>query len=202
MQYYHSYKEILKESVIYLKNMVCSCCIRVINEDLADIGVRVVEIRLGLVRVVYDEQLVSLKKIHETLEKNGFTPITNKEQIIVEQIKSAVIELVHFSNGNTALFRNSDYLIEKLEMSYQYISSIFSKHENITLERFIILHKIEKVKELLEYNELTLSEIAYALGYSSVQYLSTQFKSITSVSVSDYRKNPQTTRLALDKIAS
>ena len=119
--------------------------------------------------------------------------------MLVEQIRHAVIDLVHNSTYN-AMVRNSDYLVERFGMSYPYISSLFSKHEGTTLEKFTILHKIEKVKELIEYGELTLSEIAYMMGYSSVQYLSTQFKSVTGISVTEYKVTPSNSRLGLDKI--
>ena len=98
------------------------------------------------------------------------------------------------------MVKNSDYLVGKFNISYPSISAIFSKREKITLEKFIILQKIEKVKELIEYGELTLSEIAYMMGYSSVQYLSTQFKTITGISVTDYKSDPTITRKSLESI--
>jgi AraC family transcriptional regulator len=110
-----------------------------------------------------------------------------------------VIELVHHTTYN-AMVRNSDYLVERFGMSYPYISSLFSKHQNTTLEKFIIVHKIEKVKELIEYGELTLSEIAYMMGYSSVQYLSTQFRSVTGVSVTEYKAHPYAERKPIEKL--
>ena len=112
-----------------------------------------------------------------------------------------MIDLVHNTTYN-AMVRNSDYLVERFGMSYPYISSIFSKHENITLEKFIISIKIEKVKELIEYGDLTLSEIAYMMGYSSVQYLSTQFKSVTGISVTEYKTAPGAGRSGLDQLKS
>jgi AraC-like DNA-binding protein len=110
-----------------------------------------------------------------------------------------VIDLVHNSTYN-AMVRNSDFLVERFGLSYPYLSSLFSKHEATTLEKYTILHKIEKVKELIEYEELTLSEIAYMMGYSSVQYLSTQFKSVTGISVTEYRVSPENRRKGLDRL--
>ncbi len=98
-----------------------------------------------------------------------------------------MIDLVHHSTYNSRI-RNSDYLVERFNLSYQYLTSVFSKHENITLEKYIILLKVEKVKELLDQGEFTLSEIAFMMGYSSVQYLSSQFKNVVGISVSDYKK--------------
>ena len=177
--------------------MTCSCCIYLIRKELAIDGIEIRDIKLGTIVISHDPKKISLKKIEAILEGYGFEIIRDKEKMLVEQIKQAIIELVHHSTFN-AMVRNSDYLVERFGMSYPYISRLFSKHENTTLEKFIILHKIEKVKELIEYGDMTLSEIAYVMGYSSVQYLSTQFKSITGISVTDYKANPAIERKSLD----
>jgi len=126
--------------------------------------------------------------------------LITKQLIIVEQIKIAVIELVHYANNNNSIIRNSDYLMEKIGKSYQQLSNIFSEHEDQTLEKFIIAHKIEKSKRLLIQNELTLSEIAFQMGYSSVQYLSNQFKKTTGQTVSEFKKMENPNIKALDEI--
>ncbi|MEI6437055.1 MAG: AraC family transcriptional regulator, partial [Bacteroidota bacterium] len=128
-------------------------------------GIEIQDIKLGTLLISIDPKKISWKKIEAILEGYGFEIIRDKEKMLVEQIKHAVIDLVHNSTYN-AMVRNSDYLVERFGMSYPYISTLFSKHENVTLEKFTILHKIEKVKELIEYGELTLSEIAYMMGYS------------------------------------
>lgn len=184
---------------IFLKNMVCNCCIRIIKQELENRGVKVNKALLGEIQVSYSDKNISYKEIEEVIFINGFEVITDKEKILTEQIKTAIIELIHYAGNKSSIIRNSDYLVEKLGYSYQHLTSVFSGVENITLEKFIILHKIEKVKELLEYGELSLSEIAYQMDYSSVQYLSTQFKNITGVSVSDYKKS-ELSRKPLDKI--
>ncbi len=185
---------------IQVKNMVCSCCVHLLRKELSIDGVEIHDIRLGVLILSVNPKKVTWKRIETMLEGFGFEIIRDKEKILLEQIKQAVIELVHNSTYN-AMVRNSDYLVERFGMSYPYISSLFSKHETITLERFTILHKIEKVKELIEYGELTLSEIAYMMGYSSVQYLSTQFKTVTGVSVTEYRVTPDNRRSGLDRIS-
>ena len=192
-------KSALIRKTIHVKNMVCNCCIHLLMKELAIDGITVHDIRLGSLEFSYDPKKVSLKIIHGILEQYGFEIIIDKEKILVEQIRQAMIELIHNSTYN-AMVRNSDYLVERFGMSYPYISSLFSKHEKITLEKFTILHKIEKVKELIGYGELTLSEIAYVMGYSSVQYLSTQFKSVTGVSVTDYKVNPVAERISIEKV--
>lgn len=177
--------------------MVCNCCILLLRKELSIEGIQIHEIKLGKISLSFLPSKVSWKKIEKLLYDMGFEIIVDKEKILVDQIKQAIIELVHHSTYN-AMVRNSDYLVERFDVSYPYLSTLFSRHENITLEKFIILHKIEKVKEQIEYGELTLSEIAYMMGYSSVQYLSTQFKSITGISVTEYKNNPSVTRKSLD----
>ncbi|MCX6247739.1 MAG: AraC family transcriptional regulator [Bacteroidetes bacterium] len=184
---------------IHLKNMICNCCIHLVRKELSVEGIEIHDVKLGSIILSHDPKKITWKKIESMLEVLGFEIIRDREKALVEQIKLAVIELVHNSTYN-AMVRNSDYLVERFGMSYPYISALFSKHENTTLEKLIISNKIEKVKELIEYGELTLSEIAYMMGYSSVQYLSTQFKSVTGVSVTDYKANPFPERKGIDRI--
>ncbi len=185
---------------LIIKNMSCHCCIKLIKRLMEDNDVIIDEIVMGEAKISFDPDKIGLAKITSIIEKEGFEVINDKDEQLVEQIKNAVIDLVHYSTFN-AMVRNSDYLVEKFNLSYQYISTLFSKQQNITLEKFIILQKIEKVKELIHYGELTLSEIAYMMGYSSVQYLSTQFKNITGISVSEFKKDPAKYRNAINEIA-
>lgn len=179
--------------------MSCHCCIRLVKRLLEDNRVIVNDVVMGEVKISYDPDLVDFAVITTLIEKEGFELIKDKDEQLAEQIRNAVIDLVHYSTFN-AMVRNSDYLVEKFNLSYQYISTLFSKQQNITLEKFIILQKIEKVKELIHYGELTLSEIAYMMGYSSVQYLSTQFKNVTGISVSEFKKDPAKYRHAINVI--
>jgi AraC family transcriptional regulator len=169
-----------------VKNMSCDCCIRVLHDDLEKTGVTVAEIKLGKVSVSYDPSRFTVKKIEKRIEEIGFPVIRDKEKIIVEEMKIAMKDMVQNTTYN-AMIRNSDYLVERFGLSYPYLSGLFSKHEGTTLEKYIISLKIEKAKELIEGGELTLSEIAYMMGYSSVQYLSTQFRTVTGISVSGYK---------------
>lgn len=170
--------------------MTSNCCIYVVRNELEKLDVQINSIKLGKVNIEYDLINTSYELIRKTLSNFGFDIIVDKEKALVEQIKISIIELILLSNNANSIIRNSDYLVDKLHYSYQYLSAIFSKHENTTLEKYIIRHKIDKVKELLTYDELTLSEISYQMGYSSVQYISTQFKNITGVSVSEFKKDP------------
>lgn len=156
---------------------------------LENSGARVTMVRLGEISFEFDPLEHNETFYSDLLTSHGFEPIVSREEQIVEKSKIAVIELIHKAGNVNSLIRNSDYLVERLGLPYTYLSSLFSKYEHITLEKFIILHKIEKVKELLDYNEFTLSEISLQLGYSSVQYLSNQFRQVTGFSVSDYKKS-------------
>lgn len=184
---------------LIIKSMSCHCCLKLVRRLLEEHDIAVDDIGLGEATVTFDEEIIDLDTISRLLEKEDFELLVDKDKQLIEQIKSAVIDLVHHSTFN-AMVRNSDYLVEKFNLSYQYISSIFSKEEGITLEKYIIHQKIEKAKELIQYGELTLSEIAFMMGYSSVQYLSTQFKSVTGVSVSEFKKEPGKYRRVLSDI--
>lgn len=188
----------MTRETLIIKNMSCHCCLKLVKRILAEYKVGIESLHLGEVRILYDSEKISLKEISDILEQEDFEIILDKEEQLVEQIKSAIIDLVHHTTFN-AMVRNSDYLVEKFNLSYQYMSSIFSRREHHTLEKFIIFQKIEKAKELIQYGELNLSEIAYMMGYSSVQYLSTQFKNITGVSVSEFKKNPGEFRKSIDE---
>ena len=177
-----------KTTVLYPRNMICSCCFVVIRQLLEKEGATILNIKPGEVEIMYDPLLHNKEFYSELLAAHGFEPIFSREHQIVEKIKLAVIELVHKAGNVNSMIRNSDYLVERLGLSYAYLTNLFSRYEHITLEKFIILHKIEKVKELIEYDEYTLSEIAVQLGYSSVQYLSAQFRQVTGISVTEYKK--------------
>ncbi|OFX44175.1 MAG: hypothetical protein A2046_08110 [Bacteroidetes bacterium GWA2_30_7] len=185
---------------IRIKNMVCICCIKVITWLFKSYDIKINKIELGLAEIVYNENNITKLKIADLLHENGFELLEDREKIIVEQIKLAVIELVYHLNNVDSIIRKSEYMVEKLNMSYQQISKIFSKNEPVTLEKFIILHKIERIKQMLESDEFTVSEIAYMMDYSSVQHLSTQFKAITSITLSDYKKSPEIYRKAITEL--
>lgn len=188
----------IRETVV-LKHMSCSCCIRLVESVLTQAGVKPVHVVLGRVSWDRDPQKTDRKRVEQLLADAGFEVVQDKEEQLVAEIRKAVIELVHHTTYN-AMVRNSDFLVGKFNRTYSYLSSLFSKHAGITLEKYIILLKVEKVKELIEYDELTLSEIAFMMGYSSVQYLSTQFKNNTGISVTAYKNQDQITRIPLDQL--
>lgn len=180
--------------------MVCQCCLRVITEELEKAEVEVEEITIGRAVIRFDEKTKSLEDIRQVLLELGTDLIRTRENRLVEEIKLAVIELIHQMNNVDSLVRKSEYLVEKTGLSYTYLSRIFSTHEKITLEKYIILNKIERIKELIDQDEFTLSEIAYMMDYSSVQYLSNQFKHITGMTVSEYKESDRSSKRPIDNL--
>ncbi len=187
--------------MLYIKNMVCNRCIKVVKEELEKLGVEVQSITLGEVETSQPVGKLPIQQIKQVLEENGFELIEDRKAKIIEKIKSFIIRTIYNDKLITDSKINFSNLIEReINMEYHYLSSLFSSLESITIEQYIILQKIERAKELLKYGELTLSEIAYQLGYSSVQHLSNQFKKVTGMTASQFKNLTQNTRKPLDKI--
>lgn len=190
-----------KTVTIFIRNMVSDSCMKVVKWELERSGfIQVEDIELGKAVIHFNEGVVNDEFINAILKRNGFALINDSEARLVEQIKHAVIELIFFGNNTNSLIRNSDYLSQKLEQPYVALSKIFSKHTGVTLEKFIIQIKIERVKEFISYDDLSLSEISYRMGYSSVAHLSAQFKQTTGETVQDYKKEFHQRRTPLNKI--
>ncbi len=189
------------EKTLHIKNMVCNRCIKVVREELEKLDYTIKKIELGEVVLTSDKKKFQLDKINKSLEENGFELIDSRNANIIERVKILIIKLIHHnSTENQSDINLHDEIINEAGLSYQYVSSLFSSMEGITIEKFIIHQKIEKVKELIVYDELILSEIAYRLGYSSVQHLSNQFKRITGLSPSYFKKLKSKKRKPLDRI--
>jgi AraC-like DNA-binding protein len=181
--------------------MVCGRCIKVVKEELEKLGLDVRSIVLGevVINSIVDE--IQIEKIKKTLEDNGFELIEDRRAKVIEKIKLVILDLVRNDEEENPTEANfSDYIVEKIGLDYHYLSTLFSSVENITIEQYIILQKIERAKELLKYGELTLSEIAYKLGYSSVQHLSNQFKKVTGLTASQFKNMTENLRKPLDKL--
>lgn len=191
-------KKYIKQTLL-INNMICNCCIRVLKMEFEQAGIKVADIKLGEAVVSYNPDKITKAFIKNLLHENGFELIENKNDQLVADLKRAVVDLVHHTTYN-AMVRNSDFLVSKFDKSYQYLSSVISENEGITLEKYIILQRIEKAKALIQEDNLSLSEIAYMMGYSSVQYLSTQFKNITGISVTDFKKSPAAHRKSIDEL--
>jgi len=188
-------------ALIHIKNMVSNSCIRIVEQELGRTGfVQVLRIKLGEAEIQFDAQVMNMDTIDLILRKNGFELLKDIDKILVEQIKSAIIQLIFYGNNATSLMRNSDYLSEKLGQPYLHLSKMFSEKTGSTLEKYIILIKVEKVKELISYDQLSLSEIAYMMGYSSVQYLSNQFKQVAGITISEYKSQRNNGRKSLSAL--
>ncbi len=179
--------------------MVCDRCKMAVKYELMKLGIKPIRVDLGEVETEDDLMEIQYQKFAEILKEYGFEMIDKSNARIIEKIKNTVIELVHGSN-ETIKINYSAYIEGKLKKKYNYLSNLFSEIEGITIEQFIIFQKIERVKELLVYNELSLSEIADKLGYSSVAYLSTQFKKTTGLTPSYFKSVKDKKRLSLDNL--
>ena len=188
------------QTKLYIKNMVCERCVKVVKDELQKLGYDTSDITLGEANIKSDRKL-DLNVIKKVLVENGFDLVDDKNSKIIEKIKVLIINKIHHQNDDIEKFSFSKYLASEIRMNYSQLSSIFSSMEGITIEKFIIKQKIEKVKELLTYDELTLSEIAYKLGYSSVQHLSNQFRQITGLNPSYFKKLKEKRRKPLDNLS-
>ncbi|MDV3651983.1 AraC family transcriptional regulator [Elizabethkingia anophelis] len=186
-------------STLFIKNMVCDRCTNVVQNELEKLGLEVKYIKLG--EVTLANELTSDEKyaVENSLISFGFQIIDDKKSRIIEKIKNTIIDLVHHQNNN---IKNNlcDILSDTLHHDYNYLSNLFSEVEGTTIEKYFIAQKIEKVKELLVYDELTLSEIALRLNYSSISYLSNQFRKVTGLTPSHFKQIREDKRKPLDKV--
>ncbi|HEY3405149.1 MAG TPA: AraC family transcriptional regulator [Ohtaekwangia sp.] len=189
-------------TTVHVKNMVCNRCIAAVQQVTEQQGLQVEKITLGEISLKEDLTHEQFLKLDSALRNLGFERIDNRKSRLIESIKNKVIELIHHRDQVDRKFNWSTLLAEELHYEYNYLSSLFSSVEGITLEQYIIRQKVERVKELLFYDELTLSEIASKLGYSSAAHLSGQFKKVTGLTPSDLKKSREINqvRKALDKI--
>ncbi len=166
--------------------MVCSRCKIVVKSELKKLGLHYIVVNLGEVEIMEDISTEQLNQLSIALKRTGLELMDNKRSILVEKIKIIIIELVHYTNEQIRI-NLSDYLSEKLNYDYTYLANLFSEVSGTSIEQFYLTHRIEKVKELLIYDELTLSEIAYQLHYSSTAHLSNQFKKMTGLTPSRFK---------------
>ncbi len=193
----------LKTTTIYIKNMVCDRCIRVVRDELHNLGYDVRNITLGEAELSGPMATADIVPLKQMLEKNGFELIEDKKVKIIESIKTAIIQLVHHNHDKEPMkMKYSEYIAQNVGKDYHSLSTLFSSVENITIEQYLIKQKIERVKELIKYDDRSLSEISYMMNYSSVQHLSTQFKQTTGLTVSEYKHLGVCHRHPLDAISS
>jgi AraC family transcriptional regulator len=180
--------------------MVCDRCILIVKQQLENLDFTVDSVSLGKVTITPEPDASKMQQISAAMQVLGFELIDKDKDQLIEQIRTKVIELVHHSDLSTLKQSLMNVIAEKLNKDYVYLSRLFSDAEGITIEKYIIQQKVEKVKELLEYGELNLNEISYRMGYSSSAHLSTQFKAVTGMTPSKYKQQPAGDRKPLDQV--
>ena len=172
---------------LYIKYMVSLRCKLIVKDELIRLGIKYLTIDLGMVETSEMLSATQHELLRENLLKYGLELLEDKKAILIEKIKNVIIEMIHYSE-ELPLLKYSEYLSQKLGYNYTYLANIFSEVKGITIQQYIIINKIEKVKELILYNELNLTEISYRLNYSSVAHLSSQFKKVTGLTPSFFKK--------------
>lgn len=183
----------------YIKYMVSIRCKMVVKAELDKLGLEYGVIDLGEVDIRGSITADQRDQLRRELGKSGLELMEDKKAMLIEKIKNIIIEMVHYRDELPKI-KNSDYISSKLEHDYTYLANIFSEATGITIEHFIIAHKIERVKELLLYDELNLTEISYKLNYSSVSHLSSQFKKVTGLTPTFFKHLKRKRRVPLENV--
>ncbi len=180
--------------------MVCDRCIMTVKQTLEKLDIPYSEVVLGKAEINTGIDDIDVELLDEELRKVGFELIRDEKLQLVEKVKNIIVDYIHYSEDMDIKTNFSGFLSDKLNTDYSYISGTFSKVEGITIEKYLILQKIEKAKELISYENLNFSEIAYRLNYSSIAHLSGQFKRVTGLTLSQYKDSAYELRKSLDKI--
>ena len=181
--------------------MVSLRCKMVVKEELKKLGLHFIIVDLGEIEIMENLDMTQLEELKVALKFSGLELMDDRKAVLIEKIKNVIIEMVHHSE-ELPIMNYSHHIAEKLQHDYTYLSNIFSEVKGITIQQFIITHKIEKVKELLMYDELNLTEISYKLNYSSVAHLSNQFKKITGLSPSHFKQLKDKKRSPIEDIGN
>lgn len=185
--------------ILYIKNMVCNRCIMMVKQVLDSLDIKYANVQLGEVELITEPAPAQQDALGAELEKIGFALIDDRKTRLIEKIKNIIVKMVHHDQ-ELPKHNLSEFLSEQLHYDYNYLSSIFSEIENITIEKYLINQKIERVKELLVYDELSLNEIADQVGYSSASHLSNQFKKVTGLTPGHFKKVKENKRKPLDQL--
>ena len=184
---------------LYIKFMLSARCKTVVKDILKGLGLHFVIVDLGEVEVMEDLDSEQMESLKSALLDAGLALIDNKKAILIERIKNTIIEIVHHSTEGIKI-NFSNFLSDKLHHDYTYMANLFSEMQGVTIEQFMIAHKVERIKELIIYDELNITEIAWKMNYSSVAHLSNQFKKMTGLSPSQFKQLKQKTRRSLEEI--
>ncbi|HZK96645.1 MAG TPA: AraC family transcriptional regulator [Prolixibacteraceae bacterium] len=171
---------------LYIKNMVSNRCKMIVKSELEEFGLHFIIVDLGEVEIMENITNEQRNLLNLNLEKSGLGLLEDKKRVLIERIKNIIVDLVYYAEEQPKV-NLSDYLSGKLNYDYTYLANLFSESQSTTIEHFFLDHKIERVKELLVYDEISLTEIAYKLHYSSVAHLSNQFKKMTGLTPSGYK---------------
>ena len=186
---------------LYIKYMVSIRCKMMVKEELKKLGLHFVMVNLGEVEIMEDITPEQRAQLKTALQVSGLELMDDKKAVLIERIKNVIIEMVHYAD-ELPKSNISDYLSEKLHFDYTYMSTLFSCTEGVTIEHFIVLHKIEKVKELIIYDEMNITEIAWKLQYSSVAHLSNQFKKITGLTPTHFKQLKVKRRINIEDVGN
>ena len=184
---------------LLIKNMVSLRCKMIVKSELEKMHLQFTVVELGEVEITGELSSKQQRELKTSLLRSGLELLEDKKSMLIEKIKNIVVEMIHYSDEPPVL-NFSNYLSEKLNYDYNYLSNLFSEVKGTTIEHFIIAHKIERAKELLIYNELTLTEIAEKLHYSNVAHLSNQFKKVTGLTPSFFKKMKHKRLIALENL--
>ncbi len=189
----------LSKMKVYIKNMVCIRCKMVVKDELTKLGLHYITVELGEAEIAETLSPEQQDQFKDALVKSGLELMDDKKSVLIQKIKNVIVELIHYAEEPLTV-NFSVFLSGKLDYDYTYLANLFSEVQGITIEKFIITHKIERVKELLVYNELNLTEIAYLMHYSSVAHLSAQFKKITGLTPSHFKQLKEKRRSMLEDL--
>ncbi len=188
-----------QKKTFFIKNMVCTRCIYVVKNIFEAANYEILDLQLGEIHVQAKAFAHQPNILEEQLQTFGLSLIRNKEEILVEKIKSTIIHFVHLGEDISNM-NLSDYLSQALDLPYKQIRKTFREWNELTIEKYYILQKVERAKELLQYNDLSIKEIAFKLGYCSLQHLSNQFKTVTGTSPKAYKVAGINHRISVDRI--
>jgi AraC-like DNA-binding protein len=186
---------------LYIKYMVSNRCKMAVKEELKKLGLHFIVVDLGEVEIMEIISMDQRGKLKLALLNSGLELMDDKKAMLIEKIKNVIIEMVHHSTENIKV-NFSDYLSDKLNHDYTYLSNLFSEVQGTTIEQFIISHKTERIKELIIYGELNITEIAWKMNYSSVAHLSSQFKKVTGLSPSHFKQLKDKRRSPIEEIGN
>jgi AraC-like DNA-binding protein len=186
---------------LFIKYMVSNRCKMLVKEELKKLGLHFIIVDLGVVEIMESLTAEQREQLGIVLLRSGLELMDDKKAVLIEKIKNVIIEMIHYDDELPKI-NFSEYLSQKLDYDYTYMANLFSEVQGITIEKFIIAHKIERVKELIIYEELNLTEIAWKLHYSSVAHLSNQFKKFTGLTPSHFKNLRSKIRLPIEEIGN